>query len=84
VVLYVRFQVLTAASIKFGVVFVVITLMMETVRTSEISVNFNVTTRHYIPEGSKLYGLVVMLGGVVVSVLAFGPMIEGFKPDRGR
>jgi hypothetical protein len=29
-------------------------LMMEAVRTSETSVNFNVTTRRYIPEDSKL------------------------------
>jgi hypothetical protein len=28
-------------------------LMMEAVRTSETSVNFNVTTRRYIPEDSK-------------------------------
>jgi hypothetical protein len=33
----------------------IITLMMEAVRTSETSVNFNVTTRHYIPEDSTLY-----------------------------
>jgi hypothetical protein len=31
-----------------------IALMMEAVRTSENSVNFNVTTGHYIPEDSKL------------------------------
>jgi hypothetical protein len=31
-----------------------IALIMEAVRTSETSVNFNVTTRHYIPEDSKL------------------------------
>jgi hypothetical protein len=31
-----------------------ITLMMEAVRTSEKSVNFNVTTRHYISGDSKL------------------------------
>jgi hypothetical protein len=31
-----------------------IILMMEAVRTSETLVNFNVTTRHYIPEESKL------------------------------
>jgi hypothetical protein len=30
-------------------------MMMEAVRTSELSVNFNVTTRHYIPEDSKLH-----------------------------
>jgi hypothetical protein len=29
-------------------------MMMEAVRTSETSVSFNVTTRRYIPEGSKL------------------------------
>jgi hypothetical protein len=29
-------------------------LMMEAVRTSETSVNFNVATRRYIPEDSKL------------------------------
>jgi hypothetical protein len=28
--------------------------MMEAVRTSETSVNFNVTTQGYIPEDSKL------------------------------
>jgi hypothetical protein len=28
-------------------------LIMEAVRISETSVNFNVTTRHYIPEDSK-------------------------------
>jgi hypothetical protein len=30
-------------------------LMMESVRTSETSVNFNMTTRRYIPEDSKLH-----------------------------
>jgi hypothetical protein len=39
---YRRFRVLTAS--------IFIALMMETVHTSETSVNFNVTTRHYIPE----------------------------------
>jgi hypothetical protein len=29
--------------------------MMEAVRTSETSVNLNVTTRHYTPENSKLH-----------------------------
>jgi hypothetical protein len=29
--------------------------MMEAVRTSETSVHFKVTTRRYIPEGSKLH-----------------------------
>jgi hypothetical protein len=32
----------------------IIALMMEAVSTSETSVNFNVTTRRYIPEDSKL------------------------------
>jgi hypothetical protein len=32
-----------------------IALMMEAVRTSETSVNFNVTARRYIPEDSKLH-----------------------------
>jgi hypothetical protein len=32
-----------------------IALMMEGVRISETSVNFNVTTRHYIPEDSKVH-----------------------------
>jgi hypothetical protein len=31
-----------------------IALMMEVVRTSEMSVNLNLTTRNYIPEVSKL------------------------------
>jgi hypothetical protein len=30
-------------------------MLMEAVRTSETSVNFNVTTRRYIPEDSKLH-----------------------------
>jgi hypothetical protein len=30
---------------------------MEAVRTSEMSVNFNMTTRRYIPEDSKLQGV---------------------------
>jgi hypothetical protein len=54
---YVRFQVLTAASVKFRVFWDVApcshievdrrfrALMMEAVRTSETSVNFNVATR---------------------------------------
>jgi hypothetical protein len=33
----------------------IIVLMMEAVRTSETSVNFNVTTWRYIPEDSKLH-----------------------------
>jgi hypothetical protein len=32
-----------------------IALMMEAVRTSETLVHFNVTTRRYIPEDSKLH-----------------------------
>jgi hypothetical protein len=32
-----------------------ITLMMEAVRTSEMSVNIYLTTRKYIPEDSKLH-----------------------------
>jgi hypothetical protein len=32
----------------------IIALMMEVLRTSETSVNFNVTTRRYIPDDSKL------------------------------
>jgi len=32
-------------------------LMMEAVRTSEMSVNFNVTTRRYIPEDFELQPL---------------------------
>jgi hypothetical protein len=33
----------------------IIALMMEAARTSETSVNFNVTTRRYIPKDSKLH-----------------------------
>jgi hypothetical protein len=35
----------------------IIALMMEEIRTSETSVNFNVTTQRYIPEYSKLHTL---------------------------
>jgi hypothetical protein len=69
---FMRFQVLTAASMKFRVFWdvvpcslvevdrsfwgtcFIIALMIEAVHTSETSVNLNVTTRHYIPEDSKL------------------------------
>jgi hypothetical protein len=34
---------------------IIIALMVETVRTSELLVNFNVTTRRYIPQDSKLH-----------------------------
>jgi len=49
---------------KFGVLWDVtptyswwwfIALMMEAVRTSEMSVNFNMTTRRYIPEDNRLH-----------------------------
>jgi hypothetical protein len=40
----------------------VIRAMMEAVRTSETSVNFNVTTRRYIPEDSKLHGMKMLIG----------------------
>jgi hypothetical protein len=47
---YMRFQVLTAASMKFRTVFWDdSSLMMEAARTSETSVN-NYFTRQYIPE----------------------------------
>jgi hypothetical protein len=49
----VRFQVLTAASKKMAVFWVVeIALMMEAVSTSETSVNFYQTTRRNNPEDS--------------------------------
>jgi hypothetical protein len=35
---------------------------MEAVRTSETSVNFNVTTRRYIPEDSKLQIFIIQHG----------------------
>jgi hypothetical protein len=34
---------------------IIIVLLMEAVTTSETSVNFNVSTRRYIPEVSKLH-----------------------------
>jgi hypothetical protein len=61
---YERFQVFTAASKKFRVfwdvapcirVEVVRRFRGAAVRTSETSVNFNTSTRRYIPEDSKLY-----------------------------
>jgi hypothetical protein len=44
---FVRFQVLTAASIR--------ALMMEAARTSETSGDIDLRTRQYIPEDSKLH-----------------------------
>jgi hypothetical protein len=40
-------------------------------------------TWRYIPENSKLQEacyLLVVLGGLVVSVIAIGPKVTGFKP----
>jgi hypothetical protein len=65
----IRFQLLTAASMKFRVFWdvapcshdevasIIIAMMMEAVRTSEMSVNFNMTTWRYIPEDSQLHEL---------------------------
>jgi hypothetical protein len=38
-----------------SIISAIIALMMEAVRTSKTSVNFNVTTRRYIPEDPKLH-----------------------------
>jgi hypothetical protein len=32
----------------------------------------------------EIYSYIVDLGGLVVSVLATGPKVRGFDPDRGR
>jgi hypothetical protein len=37
-----------------SIIIIIIALMMEAVRTFETSVNFNMTTRRYIPENPKL------------------------------
>jgi hypothetical protein len=47
-------EVRTVSIIKMMITIIIITLI-EAVRTSETSVNFNVTTRRYIPEDSKLH-----------------------------
>jgi hypothetical protein len=58
--LQVRFQILTAASIKMTVFWdvvpysLVVTLMIEAVSTSKTSVNFYQTTQRIIPEDSHL------------------------------
>jgi hypothetical protein len=56
-----RFKVLTAATMKFRVFWDVASCshveddrISEAARTSETSVNLNMTTRRYIPEDSKL------------------------------
>jgi hypothetical protein len=80
----VRFQVLTAASIKFRVFWVVAlcshfevdrcfrgALMMEAVCTSETSVNFNVTTRRYIPEDCKPLTNLTNLATVAVVIRTY-------------
>jgi hypothetical protein len=79
IIIHVRFKVLTAASMMFRVVF-----------WSETSVD-NHFTRQYIPEDNSgdhhtCLGTALVdyrLGGVVVSVLATGPKVLGFKPCRG-
>jgi hypothetical protein len=47
-----RFQGLTAASMKFRVFWDIIALMMEAARTSETSVDIDLTMRQYILEYS--------------------------------
>jgi hypothetical protein len=44
----------------------IIALMMEAVRTSEMSVNFNVTTWGYIPEDSKLQNILDYLFFIII------------------
>jgi hypothetical protein len=58
----VRFQVLTAPSMKFRIVFwdvlpckIIVDMMMEVARTSETSVD-NYFTRQYIPEDNQSHG----------------------------
>jgi hypothetical protein len=41
--------------------------MMEAVRTSETSVNFNVTTWRYIPEDSKLQVQYILFGRIKIN-----------------
>jgi hypothetical protein len=52
--------------------------MIEAVRTSETSVNFNVTTWRYIPEDSKLHDVLLVsgLGGLkfVESIILWSSM----------
>jgi hypothetical protein len=83
----VRFQVLTAASMKFRVLWAVapcshveyvselrtatiIWAMMEAVRTSETSVNVNVTTRRYFPEDLKLHERDTLYAKLIFNFLA--------------
>jgi hypothetical protein len=43
------------SEVRTASIFTAIVMMMEAVRISETSVHFNVTTRRYIPEDSKLH-----------------------------
>jgi hypothetical protein len=82
--------VLTACIIR-----AMIALMIEAVRTSETSVNFNVTTRRYIPEDSKLLILdlltcpvkYIILWSITFRLWAFSesvfcPFRVKVRPDR--
>jgi hypothetical protein len=40
---------------KIGYIIIIIVVVMETVHTSEMLVDFNITTRRNMPEGSKLH-----------------------------
>jgi hypothetical protein len=71
----VGFEVLTAASMKMAVFWVVApcSLMMEAASTSETSVNFYQTTRRYNPEESYLQvGHIVTIGLLRVNCLTCG------------
>jgi hypothetical protein len=64
--------------------------IMEEIRTSEASVNFNVTTRRYIPEDSKLYTRrgenlkshqIILLGQNSSSSMALRPVFGPWPPQ---
>jgi hypothetical protein len=42
----------------------------------------HVLTQYYYFIGLTLFMVACYLGGVVVSVLATGPKVRGFKPDK--
>jgi hypothetical protein len=53
--------------------------------SSELSLLFILyVTNSTVPKFWSLCTIIVTLGGVVVSVLATGPKVRGFKPGRGR
>jgi hypothetical protein len=72
------------SEVRIACIVITIALMMDAVRTSKTSVNFNVTTRHYIPEDFNLHtrrreNLKSHISMLIISTFLSLPPTEGLQ-----